>query len=419
MHLGSGGLNTGDHHYGSRRQVLLVLTLIFLDSLSFGLVLPVIPFAMLALGAADPVVTLHLVFFGLGAIIAGPVVGRLSDSYGYLTTFKWGLLLGAFFYLGLSVADTWAIFLLFRGLTGAASAKEAPISAYLVTLVEEQTTPSIMAWLGTVRIAGMFLGAAGGGLAAAAAGGMEGVRMIFVVSAAIAFATLVMSHFFLQSTGAAASQTAGSGKPSQSGRRARWADFRKPLFFSVTAGIAVGVIFSVSVLYMYRSFGWGPGLAGGALGVITLIIGSSRILLVKRLVPAIGVEMSVLLSKLILAGGMLLIATAEASPMFLIGWMTCGLSLGLLPTLLPIWFERVATTGNKAFAFGLSSSSFMIGQVASALFSGYLFERISPGAPFGLAAAILAAVAVAALIWRGRVDFLRKDCTSADPQRRE
>src|SRR5207253_7725174 len=76
----------GDPHRGDvwsmDRRLVVISLILFVNDLGVGLVLPLLPFLAIGLGATPFVVGLFISTLPFFSILAGPLLGVLSDKYG-------------------------------------------------------------------------------------------------------------------------------------------------------------------------------------------------------------------------------------------------------------------------------------------------------------------------------------------------
>ena len=65
-----------------RSPLLPIFLIVFVDILGFTMIIPLLPFYAQSMGASDFTVGLLLSSYALCQLIAGPILGKLSDTYG-------------------------------------------------------------------------------------------------------------------------------------------------------------------------------------------------------------------------------------------------------------------------------------------------------------------------------------------------
>jgi MFS family permease len=95
-----------------RSPLLPIFLIVFVDILGFTMIIPLLPFYAQSLGASDFAVGLLLSSYALCQLIAGPILGKLSDTYGrkpLLIISQMGTLAG--FILLAATKTLWLVFL--------------------------------------------------------------------------------------------------------------------------------------------------------------------------------------------------------------------------------------------------------------------------------------------------------------------
>ncbi len=95
-----------------RSPLLPIFLIVFVDILGFTMIIPLLPFYAQSMGASDFVVGLLLSSYAICQLIAGPVLGKLSDQYGrkpLLILSQIGTLIG--FILLAASKTLWLVFL--------------------------------------------------------------------------------------------------------------------------------------------------------------------------------------------------------------------------------------------------------------------------------------------------------------------
>ena len=143
----------------------LLLT-IFVDTVGFGIILPLLPFFAEKFGASPLEVTLLATVYSFSQFVFAPVWGRFSDRFGrrpiILTT-----LAGLFFgYFALIFTNSLTILFLARAFTGAMAANAGVIQAYIADVTNTEARAGAMAKVGAAHGLGFIVGPAIGGMLA-------------------------------------------------------------------------------------------------------------------------------------------------------------------------------------------------------------------------------------------------------------
>src|SRR5215813_8471103 len=129
-------------HVSVDRRLLVIGLVLFVNDLGVGLILPLLPFMAVGLGATPLVVGLFISTLPFFSILAGPPLGVLSDRYGrrpVLLLSVAGTVVG---FLLLGIARTLPVLFLARVIDGASAGNTSTVRAAIadVTSREERVS---------------------------------------------------------------------------------------------------------------------------------------------------------------------------------------------------------------------------------------------------------------------------------------
>ena len=164
----------------------IVLTILLLDSIGFGIVLPVLPSLIVHLGhvtlaEATRIAGYMLVAYAGAQCFAGPVLGNLGDRFGRRPILLASALAFALDYLFMAAAPTLAWLFAGRLIAGIAGATYGPANAVLADITPPEKRGATFGLMGAAFGLGFILGPAIGGLTAS-----FGTRAPFIIAAALA-----------------------------------------------------------------------------------------------------------------------------------------------------------------------------------------------------------------------------------------
>ncbi|MCC5795204.1 MAG: MFS transporter [Chromatiales bacterium] len=190
----------------------ILFTVVFIDLVGFGILMPLVPFYVERLGARPELITLIIAAHPLAQSIALPFWGALSDRFGRKPVLLASMAGHVGAYLLMGFADSLLLLLASRVLSGATSANIATAYAYIsdVTPAEERA-----AALGKISAAfglGFVLGPAIGGLLAGG-GSIAEANLLRPALAAAGFSAVAFLAilFFLPESRRADSPSGSSG----------------------------------------------------------------------------------------------------------------------------------------------------------------------------------------------------------------
>ncbi len=174
-----------------RHSVTFVLVTIFIDSIGFGLIMPVLPRLLMeldgqGLGRAMEIGAWMGLAMAIASFLAAPVLGNLSDAYGRRRVLLIALAGLGLDYLLLAVAQTLPLIFLGRVLSGLFGGSFAPAQAALADITRPEDRARTFGLVSAAFGVGFVLGPAIGGLLSA-----YGPRAPFYLASALALANFL------------------------------------------------------------------------------------------------------------------------------------------------------------------------------------------------------------------------------------
>jgi DHA1 family tetracycline resistance protein-like MFS transporter len=391
-----------------RNPLIFIFVTRLIDSMGFGIVMPVLPQLLLHMGspsiaAAARVAGILLVVYSVLQFLCGPIIGNLSDRFGRRPVILFSLLAFGLDYLFMGFAPTIAWLFVGRAIAGVAGAVYAPANAFIADVTPPEKRAQAFGMVSAAFGLGFILGPAIGGLL-----GEMGPRAPFFAAAALAGLNLLFGIFVLPES-----------LPKERRRAFSWARanplgaaialYRYPAvlgFAFVTLLVLIGnnVYPSVWSFFTAVRFDWSPGMIGLSLATTGLGMSIVQGMMTGKFVRAFGERGTAVL-------GMSVAIAAYCLYAFMpYGWMVFPVALlGALqalafPALNALMSQRVRADqqgelqGAVASLMSLSSiiGPFMMTQ-ALALFTAPDTPLYFPGAPF-IVAAFLSVLALTLLL---------------------
>jgi MFS family permease len=366
-----------------RKSPLLPIFLIVLvDILGMAIILPLLPFYAETFGATPQVVGLLITIYAACQLVAGPLLGKISDRMGrrpLLLVSQAGTFVG---FLILAFSKTlWLIFLS-RIIDGLTAGNLSLAQAYISDVTEAKDRAHSFALIGVAFGVGFLLGPALSGFLA-----QYSYQYPIFAAAALSFTSILGSYFLLPKT----TPTPPSGASGERrldlldwGHYARY--FKQPelapllwqfalfclAFASFTSGFA---------LFAERRYVTGGGLPFGPreVGYVFAYVGFLGIILqgglVRPLVKRFGEKQLVIWGFLSGTAGFALLGFTYTVPALLIVAAFCSFGTGVLrPSLTSLVTQSVGRS-EQGVILGLTQSLFSIAQIAAPLVAGFLIER--------------------------------------------
>ena len=186
--------------FRDRHALLFVLITVAINSIGFGIMVPVLPDLIKSLtGLSNNQAALHLggmtFIFAVMQFICMPIAGGLSDAYGRRPVMLGSVGALALDYLLMAIAPTVAILYLGRAISGAFGATFSTANAYIADVSPPETRAQNFGLVGAVFGVGFILGPVLGGWL-----GEFGPRVPFFAAALICALNFVYGYIVLPET---------------------------------------------------------------------------------------------------------------------------------------------------------------------------------------------------------------------------
>lgn len=147
------------------RRLSILMATAFIDMIGFAMVLPLLPFYAVRLGAQEWMVGPLVASFAVAQLASSPVWGRVSDRYGRRPVILAGLFAGAVAYTIFGLADALWLLFLSRVAQGSGGGTTGVIQAYIADSTDPRQRARALGWLSAATSAGVMIGPAIGSLA--------------------------------------------------------------------------------------------------------------------------------------------------------------------------------------------------------------------------------------------------------------
>ena len=384
------------------KRVLLILCLVVaVDSASFGLLLPVVPFFVNQLTGsfnAIAVTSVTAIYSGL-QFLGAPVIGRLSDRWGRRGILTIAVGISALALIGQGLSTSLTMLLLFSALNGASSGVFAISQAMVADAVEDRDQRTVgFGAIGAALGLGFIIGPGLGG-----ALGALNPRYPFVVAAAFCIINVILIRLYLPESRQQKSQsdldqqrqpnpllTAGSGR------------LRKLISIYFLFYLGFSAFSGIFVLAAKDRFNWGPqptSLVLVYVGVVAVIVqGALLPKLLKRLRPD---RLSMIGLTLVAVAMFGVSVIKQGSSLYITQLLFAG-GVGLSTPGLRSAMSLCVSEDQQGVLGGLTQSVVSLTSLIGPLLAGQMFERAGYSATFQVQAYLVIG-AIALLISMPRI----------------
>lgn len=380
---------------------------LFLDLVSFGIVIPVLPFYAKSTGASEGLIALLATAYSAAQFVMSPVLGRLSDRHGRRPVMLISIAGSTLAMFTLGLAQSLAMLFLARTISGVCNANVSTAHAYVADRVPPNQRARYMGMMGTAVGLGFIVGPSLGGLLARP----DWPQFPFFVGAGLSLLNFLMAVLWLPESHRARALT---GPPPP--RPSLLAVARDPAFWRDQIGVMVAVYFgffcafaameATFALFTEASFGWGEGETGKFFAFVGTIIVLFQGVIVGRAVATIGERRSLALGLTMSATGFSLLCISPSWLWVLLGGFFIAGGNGLIMPSMSALVSRNSTSDNQGINAGFAQSAGALGRIVGPVIAGLLFELIGPRAPMGASSIVVVLVCVMVL---GRVHEARPE----------
>jgi DHA1 family tetracycline resistance protein-like MFS transporter len=378
----------------------LLLT-IFIDTVGFGIVLPLLPYFAEQFGATPLMVTLLATVYSFAQFIFAPIWGRLSDRWGrrpiILLTLG-GLVIG---YASLTLANSLLLLFLARAFTGAMAANMGVVSAYITDITSVADRARGMGRVGAAHGLGFIVGPAIGGLFAGSDPIDPNLQLPFIIAAILSATAFVLAIFSVRETVSPETRDQAA-RHQRSPFRVFGDAIRVPqlalllLLLSMTPFV-FSAVETTFVMWSERALGWGPWRNGQIYTFMGLIAAGTQWFLVGRLTQRFG-------ERRLIRAGAVFIGTGVFILPFMTGSLGLCVAFGLIvfgvsinnPSINSL-ISRYATASERGSLLGVSSSCSALARITGPAWGGFAFGAFGRDWPFLSGAVVMAIMLLFAL----------------------
>lgn len=184
-------------HWALDRRLLTIFLIVFVQMIGASMVHPILPlFAQSEFNMEPQAITLLLTAFFAAQFVAGPFIGRWSDRRGRLPVLLISQIGTVFAFLMIGFAQSVTMLFTARMLDGITGGNIVVAMAYVTDIMPESKRTQALGYVMAAFGLGFIVGPAVGGVLASELG----PRVPFIVAAAAAFVTVLITWLTLEET---------------------------------------------------------------------------------------------------------------------------------------------------------------------------------------------------------------------------
>jgi DHA1 family tetracycline resistance protein-like MFS transporter len=372
------------------RQLAALFLFSIIDTLGFGILIPLVPYMADRFGARPELITPILGSYSLCQLLAAPWWGRLSDRYGRRPILMSSLAGACLSYLVLGAARNLWWLLASRMLAGLMAGNIAAAFAYASDVSTPEKRAASMGLVGAAIGIGFTLGQPLGGLLAGAEARTANFVAPAAVSAALSVVAILLVRFVLPESHTPEHRRAHPDEPR--GGSAKLLRERPALAFMAGATLLVtysqSILESIFAIWALHRYGLGPRAVGLLLFGVALPALTMQGGLVRVLVPRFGEAQLAICGTLAYVAGLSTLALSATLPMTIAGLILCGAGLGAYNPSAFALASRQARRDDRGAVMGTYVASASLARVLGPLTSGSIYVLWGPSAPFLVGACV-------------------------------
>ena len=397
-----------------KSPLLPLFSVVFVDMLGFGLILPLLPYIASNWGATPLMIGFISAAYPLGQFIGAPLVGRFSDRFGRKPLLLFSIAGTFLSLLMLGFARSIPVIMISRFLDGLTGGNITVAQAYISDVTDEKSRAKGMGMIGAAFGLGFILGPASGGFLS-----QWGYAVPAFVSAGLSFLNLLMISILLPESLPKEKRVQHMSEVKRSHPlKGLTTAFAKPIAGPILSSI---IVFSLSMSMFESVFSLfakqrlalsaqSTGFILAYVGVLVAAIqGGGMGALTKRFRENVLVRFALITLTLSYIGW----AFAPNVVVLMIILLPLSLSSGILSTLLRSSLSKSVPANETGEIMGISAALESITRIVAPALGGWLIGSLSSTAP-GLLSALLLGVLTVYLITLQKKHRLPEHAAEAD-----
>lgn len=365
-----------------KKELLTLFSIVVIDLIGFGIVIPVLPFYAESYGASATVLGMLLTSYAAMQFLFAPIWGRLSDRIGRRPVLIITILGSSFALLMLGMADSLFWLFVARILGGSFGANISVATAYVSDVTTDENRTRWMGMIGASFGIGFILGPAIGGLLAPYG---YGVPMLF--ASALAFINFISACIILREP----ERHRTTEKPVAQMQLFKNHVVRHMCAINLLFTLAVTQLEAIFAYYMMDRFRYDAREVAYILVFLALIMAGIQGGAIRGLAKRFGEKNLMLVGVLLMALSYATMPWLPKVALFLIPLAIAAAGRGLVqPSMLSL-VSSASSSQTRGSVMGVFQSSSSLARIIGPTVSGILYDRLFE-IPFLFASAIMLSV---------------------------
>jgi len=382
---------------GPSRQLLLLFSVVFMDMVGFGFILPILPDYVERFGGTPTLVGLLMAVYALGQFLAAPVLGRLSDRFGRRPVFLISVAGSMVSMAILGLAHSVPMLFVSRIVGGLSGGNVTVAQSYIADVTDEEGRARGLGFIGAAFGMGFILGPLFGGML---------VNFGFSVPAFVASGLSALNLLLVATSLPESLPKSARGGSSSSRRQSsvalavatlRSEPAASLLIVVFLYGLAFTMFEMIFSLFVQQRLGLSPQARSYILayiGVLIALVQGGGIGMLTRRFPE---RILIFTSSAVMTVSLAFWAFSSSTLYLVIVLAPLSVAAGIMMTLLRSLLSKAVPKEDVGGVLGVSNSLDSLNRIVSPAIGGFLIGRFATWSPGVLAAIILAAVTL--FIW--------------------
>lgn len=369
---------------------------VFIDVIAFSsVIIAVLPFHVMFLGAGPLVVTLYMSTFSFVQFFASPYIGRLSDKFGRKPMLITSCIADLFSHSIMAIASSLNLVLLSRVIAGLFSCNISVGTAYISDITSSKDRTKYIGYYNAAFSLGFVIGPIVGGLLAGSDPSNPNYLRANLFAASMNFINLFILFFFLKSS----KNLIPSYKKTKK--------FISEIFSIITNKnvsylfylyFLVNFVFSglngIFALWSKEIFNWGPQQIGFLMCFVGILLAVHQSLSINIFVNKYREKKTVFIGIASIFVGVLFLSFTKNYIIlsFAIFFLTLGIGI-FNPTINSLISKNIEKS-NTGAALSINQSAMSISRFSGQPFAGLFFQSFGYSAPLFVGIAILGIIKV-------------------------
>jgi MFS family permease len=380
-----------------------LLSVMFINVMGFGIVVPLLPFYAKSFNAEAWQIALIFSAYSIGAFFGEPIWGRLSDRIGRRPLLLSTIAGNCLCYFALAFAPNVTLAFLIRLVGGFFSGNASVVQGYIADMTRPEERTRYMSYLGASFNLGFIVGPAVGGLLAHPSAGTIGFRIPLLCASAMSALCLIGLFLFVRE-----SRVHTADHRPQASRWQALGDvignpaIGRMMLITFLAGSAFMGIESIFGLWTQARFDWGPHEIGWAFALSGVAAAICQIYVTYPLSRTFGQAPMLAVGLVLAALCMALQPVAQGLLVFvLLAAASVGQSVAW-PNVSALISRHVDPDRQGQF-LGLNNATGAFARFAGPLCMAFMFSDVGLNAPFYVAALLTLPAVLLAWISRHNI----------------